>query len=344
MTERGVCLERRNINIDVIRIFAALLVLFVHVGQYSGLSFDVGAKGVTLFFVLSGYLAFASLDTNPSAVNYLKKRAIRILPTYWTCLLIDYLYQLLYGSVTESFSAVISGQCSFRYLRYVFFLHSWLPNKEYNLWNNHNGLWTMCAFSFFYLIAPILFKIMKRFYVSVGVFIAVLFASPFFVGFVKKAFSEFPETAHIDWFANQHPLSVLYCFLFGAVLFIAIKQSKESIYLFGLLALLFCSQISWYKYEIVCVVFILIAVKLSSVTENKRICQIVKFFANSSFSLYLIHPIVLSIASKIWRLMGFQNAVLYSVYLSLGSIIVSALVYFLVIKKIEHIIQKKLER
>ena len=51
---------KRNINLDLIRVFAAFMVLSVHIGQYTGREFVVGAKGVQLFFVISGYLAFAS--------------------------------------------------------------------------------------------------------------------------------------------------------------------------------------------------------------------------------------------------------------------------------------------
>ena len=49
-------------SLDILRIIAALMVLMVHVGQWTGLNkwTDVGAKGVPLFFILSGYLAMVS--------------------------------------------------------------------------------------------------------------------------------------------------------------------------------------------------------------------------------------------------------------------------------------------
>ena len=60
----------RHINLDIIRIFAAWMVLSVHVGQFVGVDFSVGANGVQLFFILSGYFAFTSLDRNPSVISY----------------------------------------------------------------------------------------------------------------------------------------------------------------------------------------------------------------------------------------------------------------------------------
>ena len=51
--------DNRNINIDILRIVAALMVLFVHIGFREGVDFSVGAYGVQLFFILSGYLGAA---------------------------------------------------------------------------------------------------------------------------------------------------------------------------------------------------------------------------------------------------------------------------------------------
>lgn len=43
--------KERNSNLDIVRTFSAFLVLSVHVGQYAGFDFGVGAKGVQLFFI-----------------------------------------------------------------------------------------------------------------------------------------------------------------------------------------------------------------------------------------------------------------------------------------------------
>ena len=56
--------KHKNVALDELRILAALMVLGVHTGQKVGLgdAAAVGAQGVQLFFVLSGYLVLLDLS------------------------------------------------------------------------------------------------------------------------------------------------------------------------------------------------------------------------------------------------------------------------------------------
>lgn len=80
----------RNNNFDIIRLFAALLVLVSHSFALTGLAYDPvnlwlggydtgGGVGVAIFFVLSGFLVSASVSRR-STVDYLASRSLRILP------------------------------------------------------------------------------------------------------------------------------------------------------------------------------------------------------------------------------------------------------------------------
>lgn len=85
------------------RAIAVLLVLAIHLGGVSGANTDAwygvftsrGNLGVTLFFLISGFLlhrpyAAAQLDgrASPALARYAKRRALRILPAYWLALTI----------------------------------------------------------------------------------------------------------------------------------------------------------------------------------------------------------------------------------------------------------------
>lgn len=112
---------KRNTNLDLVRVLAAFMVLSVHIGQYIGKDFAVGAKGVQLFFILSGYLAFASMS-NKSVSKYYKSRVLRILPTYYFCIALVYFADIVMAIQDGVLGEVLKGQCSIRFLRYVFFL------------------------------------------------------------------------------------------------------------------------------------------------------------------------------------------------------------------------------
>ena len=86
------------ISFDIARILAMLLILFLHIesgfNDYTGNSFDnfiyIGPLGVPIFFFISGFLIFKSLNdnTNKKFFNFWYKRSIRLLPLYYSLLII----------------------------------------------------------------------------------------------------------------------------------------------------------------------------------------------------------------------------------------------------------------
>lgn len=106
----GMSVRGRIIGADAIRSFACLAVLFVHLGAFSStISWpqpiaafirltEYGKFGVCIFFVLSGYLLglpfWHSLDQRgrlPSLRVYFLRRAARIVPATWVCLIASFL-------------------------------------------------------------------------------------------------------------------------------------------------------------------------------------------------------------------------------------------------------------
>ena len=71
-------------SIQILRAAAALSVVLFHAGQWSHLDFAVGAAGVDLFFVISGFVLWRACETRPpTPAAFLRARAGRILPLYW---------------------------------------------------------------------------------------------------------------------------------------------------------------------------------------------------------------------------------------------------------------------
>lgn len=337
-------MKEKNLNLNLIRLFAAWMVLSVHITQRTGMDFSVGAYGVQLFFILSGYLAFYSFtNNNYSTIEYYKNRAVRILPTYWFCLILLYFQDVFWGIFYNKLSIqeVFTGQCSPRFLRYFFGLQCFIPSDNWDLWNNHNALWTMSSFIAFYIFTPFLYKILNNFYTSFACTICFLVGRPFFIKTIQLWFSDYPADAHIEWFSLNNPLSELYCYLLGCTLYLAIKKEKQNIYIFIITIILIVTRFEWYQFEFIFVLLIYISISMAPLTHNKILNKFISIASNGSFALYLIHPIVLIVASAIWQSCGIFNKWFYALYLYISCIGVSYCIYYFGIIRIERYIKRK---
>ena len=141
--------------LDSLRAIAALAVLASHVGFVSGASQKSswgslvanGIAGVTVFFVLSGFLLYrpflaAELDgARPIKLrDYARRRLLRILPAYWLALTVIGAWLHLHGVYTPDF------------WRYYLLL------QVYSTHTVAGGIvpaWTLCVELSFYLLLPL---------------------------------------------------------------------------------------------------------------------------------------------------------------------------------------------
>ncbi len=326
----------RNVNLDLIRVFAAGMVLSVHIGQYAGYDFGIGAKGVQLFFVLCGYLSFVSLDKNNNVLLYYKSRAVRILPTYWFCIILLYLTDLLFavldGSIMQS---LISGQCSWKFLRYILMVHLFTPSDNWNMWNNHSSLWTMSVFAGYYLLAPWFYRCMKNVYSAFLIEAVLLFGTPIFVKHVYNALSHYPEEAYIEGFARMNPIAELYCFLLGAVLYIAIKEEKALIYISIILICVFINLHSEFIYDLLSVIVLYVMVSSNSICSKQNLCKLISYLGKGSFTLYILHPIILRFAPIVWKRIPIENNHIYVLFLYVLTLFCSYFLYHVFVRRLE---------
>lgn len=87
------------VSIQYLRGFAAVLVLIYHIGHImpsTGVRFSLGAIGVDIFFVISGFIIWVTgRDLAPGP--FLKRRLIRLVPLYWTITLLLAFITVTYG-------------------------------------------------------------------------------------------------------------------------------------------------------------------------------------------------------------------------------------------------------
>lgn len=71
-------------GIQYLRAFAALAVVLFHAAERSGYAFAIGAAGVDVFFVISGFIMWVIVARRPvSPGRFLAERIRRIVPVYW---------------------------------------------------------------------------------------------------------------------------------------------------------------------------------------------------------------------------------------------------------------------
>ena len=97
-------------TIQFLRFLAAMaVVLFhghqaatAHTYQWLGYWFDMGAAGVHVFFVISGFVimhtSYGARDQGMQTVRFLLKRFVRIFPIYWICCVAYVAYQNTFGT------------------------------------------------------------------------------------------------------------------------------------------------------------------------------------------------------------------------------------------------------
>jgi peptidoglycan/LPS O-acetylase OafA/YrhL len=223
----------RLAGIEGFRAIAAMSVLVYHVYYYAapdGRAVDLGVftkivdnfrAGVTLFFVLSGFLLYrvfvgAALRgrSMPSVRRYLRNRALRILPAYWVILIA---VALVFQSELLTAPLMLTAN--------LLLLQNYVPSY---LAGGEEGLgivpaWSLVVEVSFYLLVPILGYIAVRLASRRGlgtVAALVPVAAMLAVGIAAKAITRAMEPSdalaiwnhalptHADWFAAGMALAV----------------------------------------------------------------------------------------------------------------------------------------
>lgn len=205
-------------QLEGLRAVAAGLVLLTHVASSAGavtvpvvgVLLARGTWGVTLFFVLSGFLltrpwaraARGEADA-PRLGRYFLLRAARILPAYWIGLIAVVIATSGVG-IAAVLSNVTLTQIYTGYLLQEYF-----------------QTWSLCTEVAFYLVLPLLAALVVRRSVRASLFglAAMALIAPFWIFWVKESgFFGYAITwlpGHLDWFAAGMALAVLEPWLRG---------------------------------------------------------------------------------------------------------------------------------
>ena len=164
--------DRRN-NFDLLRLLAALQVVYGHVKVHLGLAVPAWwepadrlieyFRGVPIFFVLSGYLISQSWERSGSLASYAANRGLRIYPALWVAFGATVLLLFGFGAFPPGF--VGSGTFGAWVVAQVTFAQVWTPAalRDFGVGAVNGSLWSIPVELGFYILLPILsFLVLQR--------------------------------------------------------------------------------------------------------------------------------------------------------------------------------------
>ena len=227
-------------SLSFLRFFFAALVIFSHCyplggfgseGLFGSTKESYGSFAVHNFFILSGFLITRSYITSSSIWRFLWNRIIRILPGFWTCLIVTILVfaPIIYLNENSSLTGYFNSKTDnpLDYLKVNFFLEM----RQYGIANllkdvpfskAFNGsLWTLIYEFKCYLIIAVmgLMGILTKY----KKIIIYLFLFLWLIYFIDTGI---PGTASriFPYFSDRSLLQLLIFFLAGATYFLFIEN------------------------------------------------------------------------------------------------------------------------
>ena len=235
-------LSRQN-NFDIIRLLAALQVVYVHATKhlhwpasesnsvmYYVSEFIERFPGVPIFFVVSGFLVYWSLERNKDNLRrFFKNRVLRIFPGLWFCIIITIALFFVFNiidiekSFSKNFIVWVLGQISF----FQFYTPDLL--REFGVGTPNGSLWTITVELQFYLLLPILFILIHKFKRLTHknlCLLSIVLLSLVFAYFIKINYT---SDTLIGKLGKVNILTYLYNFVFGIMIFINWDYIKKYI-------------------------------------------------------------------------------------------------------------------
>ena len=307
-------------GIQYLRAFAALAVVLFHAAERSGYAFAIGAAGVDVFFVISGFIMWVIVARRPvSPGRFLKERIRRIVPVYWLAT-----FLMVAGALAGLFPNLVltAGHVAAS----LFFVPMRSPSSG-EIWPVLVQGWTLAYEMFFYavfaacLLLPArlrLAAIAATFLLLVAIGFLVESDNALFVTYTRPIILEFVAGMLIGWLwlAGQIPGRSTSLALIGMALagFAAI----------GILKLPFDE---WTCGPLACT----LVYGTAALDKQGHIARfkLPALLGTASYSIYLWHTFAISVATKAGTALHLPSFLLFTASVCAG-ILAGLCAYFLV--------------
>lgn len=299
--------ERNEKEIDYIsciRVLATLGVFISHFAPAIPLGDNVIkyttflSNGVEIFFIISAYGIFCSLERYASIKKFYLKRIFRIVPLYYTIVVILIMYFLV------SNMDIPKDSSNLYWLRYFTFTTTSIPTDN-SFWINLCATWTVPCFMLFYLIAPFLWKFINSWKKSLC-FLGLTFIMGEVV--IVNFYHHLMGINEICWdnLENVNPIRYLWIFAIGMVIYYAKKEHKESQSIILGIGLQFIIFLYYYyggsvgktRIDVSLFASLLILLLLDKKIKNKYMTKIIGKIEPYTYTIYLVHPLIFVVLEK----------------------------------------------
>jgi len=303
-------------GIDILRGTAVTAVIVYHFFVLLGLTSSeffpyvqtFGSLGVPLFFIISGYLIYRSIERNISSkgtpkglLNYFFHRLFRILPAYYFNLLVVVLMAALYINNNYYYSDTFFEQFFLN-----FTLTSYFINKTAGLGIN-GTYWTLSIEMLWYIVAPFFLIYFQR----TRILLFIMLLSILYIW--GLAYGDLGIYLHLDsnyrsllpYYLSQLPAQINY-FIAGILIYkyrlvISLPKTRYHYLLVVVILSFFVGTMGYYKIHLspipshlsILMVTTLLFVLLYTIKVKKAIFFLLEWIGKISYSLYLWHTPIL---------------------------------------------------
>ena len=264
---------------------------FVHTSSITNdtnslfLTFEFSTAPTICFFIMSGALLYNRYKKDLDVKIFYKKRFLNVLLPYY----IVYLYQYIKTAITLHTPFFVEGS-KFKILLFIFALDGYM-NKYFSTYHMNTGEWFLGILVIFYIIYPILVKLLDKFGRAFVVFIYIIFIIRLFFSF-EYAIKDF--------------VFCLTAFTTGMFIskydYLNMKKSGYiNLFLLAILVLKFNGGISnmnqFFYIFIYSVMMYLLIYNLGNMIlkndKNKFLNSIFAYLSSISYEFFLVHHIII---------------------------------------------------
>jgi len=274
-------MNSRILELDTFRGIAVLMVVLYHYTTWYNsvightdpiwINFPFGHYGVQLFFVISGFVIFMTINRSERSMDFVISRGARLYPVYWASVILTFSVMYFYGLQGKE-QTLIQAVINLTMLQ-----------QHFGVKHIDGVYWTLTYEFIFYTL---IFFVHKFGYIKKIVPICIVWLLLQFSSAIIEKY-----TGYFPWKITFY-FVLLYANLFSAgIFFYLLAHNKNVNYLHPLIGL--CALNQYLVHGLESTIVILIVFTLFYLTIYNKLTKICNrpllFLGTISYSLYLIH-------------------------------------------------------